>query len=203
MSRWLIAVAVAAEAEAIGVPAAVVGVGPAAAAAGTAHALAQAAAAGRPYTHVMSVGIAGGFIDVGRLAIADTIVAADLGAESPDGFIALDELGFGTATIPVDPSRLAARLPKAAVGPILTVSTVTGTATSAAALRARYPAAVAEAMEGFGVAMAARAWGLPALELRAISNAIGPRDRSAWRIGPALAALAQALQTLHTTTFFD
>lgn len=46
-------------------------------------------------------------------------------------------------------------------------------------------------MEGFGVAEAAAAHGIPVLELRAVSNPVGPRDRTAWRIGDALAALTE------------
>ena len=53
-----------------------------------------------------------------------------------------------------------------------------------------------EAMEGFGVLRAAAIVGVPALELRAISNAPGERDRSRWRIEDALAALGDALATL-------
>ncbi|HZG76719.1 MAG TPA: futalosine hydrolase, partial [Paenibacillus sp.] len=33
---------------------------------------------------------------------------------------------------------------------------------------------------------------VPVLEIRAVSNAVGPRDRAAWRIGDALAALETA-----------
>ncbi|OEV06908.1 futalosine hydrolase [Streptomyces nanshensis] len=44
-------------------------------------------------------------------------------------------------------------------------------------------------MEGFGVAEAAAAQGVPVLELRTVSNPVGPRDRAAWRIPGALAAL--------------
>jgi futalosine hydrolase len=69
------------------------------------------------------------------------------------------------------------------------VSTVTGTAERAAVLRRRHPEAVAEAMEGFGVATAATQAALPFAELRTISNPVGPRDRDAWRISDALAAL--------------
>jgi futalosine hydrolase len=86
-----------------------------------------------------------------------------------------------------------AALPAAAVGPILTVATVTGTATGAAAILARHPDAVAEAMEGFGVATAAAQAGVAFGELRAISNPVGSRDRDTWRIGDALAALGGAL----------
>jgi futalosine hydrolase len=86
-------------------------------------------------------------------------------------------------------ASLRARLPAATEGVILTVATVTGTQERTDALRKRHPDAVAEAMEGFGVATAAALAGLPFAELRTISNAVGPRDRTAWRMGDALVAL--------------
>lgn len=177
------------------------GVGPAAAAAATATALVRAEAAGTPYVLVVSAGIAGGFAPaapVGSLAVAEAIVAADLGAETSTGFTPVAELGFGTSEHlpPAALSRHLADVLGAAYGPVLTVSTVTGTAERAGALMRRHPAAVAEAMEGFGVAEAASAAGLPVLEVRAVSNAVGPRDRAAWRIGDALAALTAAFGKL-------
>ncbi|MBI0384156.1 futalosine hydrolase, partial [Streptomyces albiflaviniger] len=81
-------------------------------------------------------------------------------------------------------------------GTVLTVSTVTGSAERAAELLRRHPRAVAEAMEGFGVAEAAAAQAVPALEVRTVSNAVGPRDRAAWRIGEALEALTGAFATI-------
>ncbi|MFI1678938.1 futalosine hydrolase [Streptomyces sp. NPDC020607] len=174
-----------------------VGVGPAAAAAGTATALARAAAEGRPYTLVVSAGIGGGFLPdapVGSLVVADEITVADLGAETPEGFAPVTELGFGAVTHRPPPSlvRELADACGAATGTVLTVSTVTGSAERAAALRLRHPRALAEAMEGFGVAEAAVLHGLPVIEVRAVSNPVGPRDRAAWRIGDALAALSEA-----------
>lgn len=50
-----------------------------------------------------------------------------------------------------------------------------------------------EAMEGFGVLRAAALAGVPAVELRAISNRVDVADRSQWRFGEALAALAAAI----------
>ena len=50
-----------------------------------------------------------------------------------------------------------------------------------------------EAMEGFGVLRAAALARVPAVELRAISNRVDVADRSQWRFGEALAALADAL----------
>ncbi len=134
----------------------------------------------------------------GSLVVADAIVAADLGAQTPDGFLAVQELGFGRS-VHLPPPELAARAAEATgalLAPVLTVSTVTGTAARAAELAARHPLAGAEAMEGFGVAEAAAAHGLPVLEIRAVSNAVGPRDRAAWRIGDALAALGAGFRAL-------
>ncbi|AYG81381.1 Futalosine hydrolase [Streptomyces hundungensis] len=172
------------------------GVGPAAAAAGTALALGRAR-----YDLVVSAGIGGGFAPVaplGTLVVASNIVAADLGAESPEGFLPVTALGFGrdTLTPPAELCRAVAEALGARSGPVLTVSTATGTARRTAELLDRHPSAVAEAMEGFGVAEAAAQYGVEALEIRAVSNSVGPRDRSAWRIGDALAALTDAFGKL-------
>ncbi|MEU6211664.1 futalosine hydrolase [Streptomyces sp. NPDC047023] len=172
------------------------GVGPAAAAAATATALALG-----EYTLVVSAGIGGGFAPaapLGSLVVADAIVAADLGAQTPEGFVDVGALGFGRA-VHLPPAELAARAAEATgalLAPVLTVSTVTGTAERAGELSARHPLAGAEAMEGFGVAEAADGHGLPVLEVRAVSNAVGPRDRDAWRIGDALAALTAGFRVL-------
>ncbi|WNC15801.1 futalosine hydrolase [Brevibacillus brevis] len=178
------------------------GVGPMAAAARTARMLATS----EPYDLVVCAGISGGFVgqaEVGSLVVSGEIVCADLGAETPEGFCSLDELGFGSATVPVD-RELAARVTDALraaglpvkMGTVLTLSTVTGTAQTAEELARRMPGALAEAMEGYGVAVAAQEFGVPVLELRAVSNAIGPRDKSAWRIKEALAALEAASSVL-------
>jgi nucleoside phosphorylase len=53
-----------------------------------------------------------------------------------------------------------------------------------------------EAMEGFGVLRAAALAQVPAVELRAISNAVGEPDRTLWRIDDALAALRDAVARL-------
>ncbi|MEU5668817.1 futalosine hydrolase [Micromonospora sp. NPDC047762] len=215
MTGLLVVTAVPAEADAVragltdpSVTVTPIGVGPALAGAATARLLTLAEAAGRPYRAVVSAGVAGGF--TGRAEVGDTVlgtasIAADLGAESPDGFIAVDELGMPLALlgagsrVPADPGLLAAlraALPTATAGPVLTVSTVTGTTAGTDELRRRHPEAVAEAMEGYGVAVAAAQAGVPFAELRTISNPIGPRDRDAWRLREALAALTAAAPAL-------
>lgn len=167
------------------------GVGAARAAAGTAAAMARG-----DWAAVLSLGIAGGFparAAPGDVVVADQVIAADLGVEEADGcFRPLDELGLGATRLSAQtgavPALRAAGL-TVRVGPVLTVSTVTGTDARAAELTARYDAA-AEAMEGFGVAVAAGT--LPFAEVRAVTNAVGQRDRAAWQLRGALDVLSRA-----------
>lgn len=171
------------------------GVGPAAAAAST-----SAALAGGGADLVLCAGIGGGFAPLapGEVAVASSIVFADLGAESADGFVPVSELGFGGERYEVAP-KLAVELADRTgghLGTVLTVATATGTASRARVFAGRFPDAVAEGMEGAGVAAAARRHGVAFGEVRAISNAVGPRDRAAWRIPEALAALGTALAAI-------
>jgi futalosine hydrolase len=191
--KLLVVTAVAAERDAIGRDGVLVGgVGPAASAAAT-----SAALAATRYDLVVCAGIGGGFapLRAGAIAVASCIAFADLGADSPDGFVPFD---FATDRYDVPP-RLGVELADRTgghLGTVLTVATVTGTAAGAAALLARYPDAVAEGMEGAGVAAAAALHGVPCAEVRAISNPVGPRDRESWRVTEALEALGAAVDAL-------
>lgn len=53
-----------------------------------------------------------------------------------------------------------------------------------------------EAMEGFGVLRAAALAGVPAVEVRGVSNLVAEADRSRWRIADALDALRAAVPRL-------
>ena len=88
-----------------------------------------------------------------------------------------------------DPALLAAAraaLPEALVLPIATCGKVGGGGA----------VCDVEAMEGFGVLRAAGLAGVPAVELRAVSNTAGEPDRAKWRIDDALVALADAVPKL-------
>jgi futalosine hydrolase len=178
----------------------VAGVGPVAAAVSTATALAH-----RPDTAlVVSAGIAGGLagrVAVGDIAVADRITFADLGARVDSGFLTLNEMGLPQdSSYAVADARVQEALFKSSFavvrGEILTLACMTGTDDDAAQLAARHPQAIAEAMEGFGVAAAANDARVPFAELRAISNPIGKRDPTTWNIQGAFDALAQAFGAL-------
>jgi futalosine hydrolase len=53
-----------------------------------------------------------------------------------------------------------------------------------------------EAMEGFSVLRAAELAGVPAVEVRTVSNRPGDADRSRWRIGDALVRLGEIVPLL-------
>ena len=149
------------------------GIGPVEAAAASARAIAEL----RPDA-VLHVGIAGARgMPVPQLVIGSEAVYEDAlvgglvpGRERPDPRL-------------VDAAQHA--LPGARVLPIGTSARVGGTSSCEV-----------EAMEGFAVLRAARLAGVPAFEVRAVSNEIDEPDRTRWRFDDALAALDAALPRL-------
>jgi futalosine hydrolase len=130
----------------------------------------------------------------GSVVCADSETYGDLGAESPDGFLDMQALGFPVVGGP-DPlfNRLPLDLfPAARRVPFVTCATCTGTDAKAAAIVARTGGAV-ESMEGAAVVHVARLMGVKVGEVRGISNAVGNRDRAAWRLEEAAAAARTAV----------
>jgi futalosine hydrolase len=207
MHRTLVVVAVEAERAALGaaclalpsVDVAVAGIGRTNAAAATAEAIARAVAEGRPYSSVISAGIAGALpgsnLAPGTIVVADACVYAEEGIELPGGFGDMRALGFPLGDfegnrVPVDGALLRAFRALGPVGAIATVATCSGTDAAAERVRAR-TGALAEAMEGAAVVHAARRAGVPAIEVRAISNTTGDRGAQRWDVPRALAALGE------------
>jgi futalosine hydrolase len=148
------------------------GIGPVEAAAATARAL----AASRPDA-VLHIGIAG----ARTLAPPALVVGSAAVYEDPRGPLVPARVAPDATLL----ARVRAALPDAHVLPIGTSAHVGGTS-----------ACEVEAMEGFAVLRACELAGVPAVELRAVSNAIDEPDRAQWRIDDALAALADALDRL-------
>jgi futalosine hydrolase len=152
------------------------GIGPIEAAVRTAAALSR-----NPPSAVLHVGVAGARadsgIDVGRLVLGSEAVyediAGDLAARVPRIERVLPDEGLLSAASVALPDALL---------------TAIGTTARVGAGQMR----PVEAMEGFAVLRAAELAGVPAVELRAISNLVED-DRDAWRLDDALQALAVAL----------
>ena len=154
----------------------VCGIGPVEAALATAAGLAE-----RPVGGVLHVGIAGAKeLPPPALVIGSESVYSDV-VDPASVFPRITRIGADPGL--VDAARAA--LPAAHVLPIGTSGRVGGGADCDV-----------EAMEGFGVLRAAALAGVPAVELRAVSNAVTERDRSRWRIEEALGMLAVAVPIL-------
>ena len=153
----------------------VCGVGPVEAAVATARALAL-----RRFDVVLHVGLAGARdLPVGSVVVGTEAVYRDLSAEWP----VVDRVTPDAGLV----ERVRVALPEAAAAPIHTSAAV-------GASRATVShGPLVEAMEGFGVLRAAERAGVPAVEVRAVSNEIGEEDRSRWQLGVALDALEDAL----------
>jgi futalosine hydrolase len=154
----------------------VCGIGPVEAAAATARAL----AAGRPQV-LLHIGIAGAqTLEPPALVLGSEAVYADA-LDPQSAFPRIDRFE-PDQTLLAEARRV---LPEAHVLPIATSARVGGGGVCEV-----------EAMEGFGVLRAAALAGVPALELRAVSNAVGEPNRALWRIDDALAMLAASTPKL-------
>jgi futalosine hydrolase len=183
-------------------PAAVAGVelcgfGPVAAAARTALLIAR----DRP-DRVLLVGIAGGIdprLTPGTAHRFGAVACHGIGAGSEGAFVPAGGLGWpqwpgddadGSPAIG-DTIALGTAGADAGDGPLLlTVCAASGCAADVERRQRLFPAAGAEDMEGFGVALACRLHGVPCEIVRGISNVAGDRDHARWLTAEALAAAA-------------
>lgn len=80
----------------------------------------------------------------------------------------------------------------------LTVAGVSASVNRSRELQSRYQAHL-ENMEGFAVAYACARYGIPCLEIRSVSNKVGPRARHEKDFPGALDALGEIMPLLHLT----
>ena len=172
----------------------ITGVGMVATAAHCAKAL-----AGGTYGLALNFGVCGSFdpaFPPGRVVhvVADRI--AELGAEDGDALLTLKQLGLAgqDEMINTEPPRNAALARVPAVKGI-TVNTVHGNAASIAAVRRRFDPQV-ESMEGAAFMYACLINGVPFAQVRAVSNAVEPRNKAAWKMAEAIASLADAAREI-------
>lgn len=174
----MILVVAATERELVGAapyPAVACGIGPLEAGVRTARALCEV----RPAA-LLHVGIAGARRGAG-IALLDCVV----GTEARYGDAAFPELAPALRPHPALLEAARRALPAARGLPISTAARVGGAA-----------GAAVEAMEGYAVLRAAELAGVPALEVRVVSNEIEEQDRARWRFDEAFEALAAVTRTL-------
>ena len=199
--RVLIVTSVQAEADAVGSidhsKVIVGGVGRTNAAAATTEAIIRDGALDMVVNAGVAGALPGGGLSIGDVVVASRCVYAEEGMLVPSGFtdIAASGLALGDFSgnaVPVDERALTRLSLLFRCGPIATVATCSGTDAAAEEV-VRRTGAIAEAMEGAAVVHAARRLGMPAVELRSVSNSTGDRDRQAWNLPKGLMALGEAV----------
>jgi futalosine hydrolase len=163
------------------------------------------------YGMAVNAGIAGSFnagILPGTVVQVTEDVFADLGAESPGGFLTLTGMNLahpddppfsGGKVKPLYMTDMAASLtgilqtiPGVAA---LTTNTIRTTPESLAWLRDIARADI-ETMEGAAFFYACRLSGVPCLQIRAVSNAAGEADHGKWETSLAIRRLSEFLERL-------
>lgn len=153
----------------------------------------------------LNAGVAGAFnrrFRIGDVFHVTTERFGDLGVEEADGsFTDLFELGltdagafpFAGGVLKNDSAMQSDFLP---VANGLTVNKVHGSGASIDMIRAKYPDAQLESMEGAAFFFSCLHAGIPFLEIRAISNYVEPRNREAWNLPLAIANLNETLREI-------
>lgn len=165
---------------------------------------------------VIGFGIAGAYpgsgLGVGDVALAARAVYGDEGVMAPGGWMstegigiplveaggrrAFNEMALDAATVQRAADALAAAGQPARVGTFVTVSCCSGTAAGGREMAARFPGALCEGMEGAALAHVAAIYGVPFLEVRAVSNLVEDRDLARWRLADAAEAAQRAVRAL-------
>lgn len=146
---------------------------------------------------LLNVGIAGTYDAGTELTSVFEIqedAFADFGAESPDGFLDLEQMGFPGLKTPDGKNYYNVLAnPYAGKTGFPLASAITKNAVSGRdwpeieAVRARWGFRL-ESMEGAAFFHAALAYGAPFAVLRAVSNYVEPRDKSRWKLTEAVSA---------------
>ena len=156
-------------------------------------------AAEGPFTHVVLAGICGAYpgrdLNVGDVVRVESERVGDLGVFERDGSFTPWNRVSGSPVHVYESSPL--RGVPASFGGLkavsgLTVNGCTGTSAMAKERVQNFDVDV-ESMEGAACFSICHAFGMPCLEIRAVSNFASDRDKSSWRIPEALSALRAVL----------
>ena len=153
------------------------------------------------YDMALNFGVCGSFdrtLVPGRVVHVVSERLPELGAEDDGAFLTIEELKLpGDNEFPFEAGRMVNVAPPP--NPVLrrlpsvdgiTVNTVHGNEQSIAAVIARFRPQV-ESMEGAAFMYACLIHGLPCAEVRAVSNVVEKRNRSAWKMAEAIRGLSE------------
>lgn len=167
----------------------------------------------RKIRSVVNFGIGGAFLRRGEnlvslldICLAEREVLGDFGICFGDDTEPFDGVGFPCRSsfrldrelLAVAEAALAKESVSARTGTFVTVSGASGTRQRGAMLSKRYHA-LCENMEGAAVARVCEAYGVPLIEVRAISNLVEDRPGRPWKIDEACRRAAEAAAVIIRT----
>jgi futalosine hydrolase len=162
------------------------------------------------YATAIQVGIGGSFSDDYPIGSVVSIVEdgfADCGAESLDGFLDLFEMGLWEPDKTPFSNGIVLQQPRALRQisglPEVRGVTVNRTLSSQGSIRwvvERF-SPIAVSMEGAPFLYLCAYFGVPCLQIRAISDRVGPRDKAAWDISGAIKELQKPVCDIVTRLF--
>ncbi len=153
------------------------------------------------YDLVIQAGIAGSFtrsLEPGQVVFVEEDHFADLGISEQNKFYTLFEKAFANENeFPFSNGRLKNHEPLMDIFPIekvnaITVNTVTDNAAIIKQLSAKFQPAI-ETMEGAALHYVCLLEKIPFIQLRSISNYVGERDKSKWKMKEAIGNLNDSL----------
>jgi futalosine hydrolase len=158
------------------------------------------------YDLVLNAGVCGSFrpaLAPGHVVHVTTDRLADLGAEDGDAFLSVYDLQLlSEDEFPFTRGRLVNSAPPSnsaiaalSVGDAITVNTVHGHESTIARAVERYNPHV-ESMEGAAFMYACLVHGVSFAQIRAISNIVERRNRTAWKLQEAIDALSRTVLTI-------
>lgn len=155
---------------------------------------------GKSYKLAINLGIAGSFLPdlmPGEVVSVTRDRFADFGSESPDGFVPGEAFPFtGLTEFPFTEGWLIPEIPVTALADQLrkvaaiTSDTVHTDPASIHRLSELFQPDI-ETMEGAAFFYASMMVGVPCLQIRAVSNYVGPRHLGMWKVQDAIEALNQ------------
>ena len=164
------------------------------------------------YRILLNIGLAGSFnktLSLGMVVSVRSDQFADLGAEDHDDFIDIFDLGLQNSSenpftngklIPIVSNNMP--LNKMIAVDAITVNKIHGNKASIDKIKPKYPVDI-ESMEGAAFYYVANMFQIPALQLRAISNYVEPRNRDSWKISLALSNLRDEVRAFMNSLSID
>jgi len=141
------------------------------------------------YDLLLNVGVAGSFdrsIPLGEVVWVVQDTFSELGVEDGDRFVDSETLGLAPCTFRGDARHAMVNGLRKCSG--ITVNTVHGDERTIGEVVKRLSPDI-ESMEGAAVFHAAQHFGIPALQVRAISNYVERRNKANWQLGRAIGNL--------------